>query len=439
MAAIRPTSLTDTMLRLCGHLALALIRSGRSCVPLQPKPGPSPVSQSADPRVAGVYGARESAAAPTSHLLDPNPEVVLDVRPDLHHFRADGYFDYDLSLLPWHNLQSLQLHVVDHQIWPLICSLPSLSDLSIVEYTTRSSEAESSNMPPIQGCAALQRLSTSGSPPSLLHMMSSISSPFLIVLSLGIEAIFHARDAFPFLDTMFALRAFQPLREVDLYIPMEVGDPFTDGSGERMEIEFADLARALLPLRQLEAVSIEVRRRTISLSDADIARIGSSWPGLRQLKVAFDTPVFIQKIWQPAGVDITRPSLTCLVDYALSHPQLEKLDVEVASVSEDDLVYLETVAATALSPVNAKSPRSRLRWLTFAREDHRTSIELPDDHERLARALNRLFPRLGGLERAPADRFSTDGSVSYVGWSHSRDLKSDCLCFLKELERLGQC
>ena len=77
MAAIRPTSLTDTMLRLCGHLALALIRPRRSRVPLQPKPGPSPVPQPVDPRVAGVYGVREGAAAPTSHLLDPNPEIVL--------------------------------------------------------------------------------------------------------------------------------------------------------------------------------------------------------------------------------------------------------------------------------------------------------------------------------------------------------------------------
>ena len=119
-----------------------------------------------------------------------------------------------------------------------------------------------------------------------------------------------------------------------------------------MEIDFSDLAQSLFPIASLSVINLHAQMRVISLSDADIARIKSTWPHLTALSVqSFDTSE--QHVLHLSGAGIIRPSICTLVDLALSHPQLEGLDVEVASITEEDVVRLEERAAALAQAVCA--------------------------------------------------------------------------------------
>ena len=152
--------------------------------------------------------------------------------------------------------------------------------------------------------------------------------------------------------------------------------------GERMECAFADLACALFPLGTLENVSIRVAQRTISFTDgrgraASQGRVAAPDQSRRLPPRNIAGGVGTG----PEGIEIRRPSLPSLVEYALSRPGLRTLDVEVAGVSVNDVAYLERAAALRAGDDCQEHPRVRagLRWLTFARDGYRCSILLPRD------------------------------------------------------------
>ncbi|KAI0762980.1 hypothetical protein C8Q74DRAFT_191682 [Fomes fomentarius] len=352
--------------------------------------------------------------------------AIADTRPDLAHFSSNGYMYLQLNspLFSLRSLKSLKVGQVDDASFHQIGTFPYLTDLS----TTLSDVRDAESPPGSEGAfLALRRLTTSGAPATLVWMVAQISSSDLTSLSVQSQAKYIA-DILPPLETLFALPTVQVLQQLHLSINFDV-EAFSDGSGERMEVAFADLAHSILTLPHLEDVRLHVKLRTLSLSDADILLIKFAWPRLRRLSLSSDASEPVQHIWQPSGVTILRPSLLALVDLALARPQLETLDVEVASVTEDDLVQLETIATGA---PGLEHPRT-LTWLTLARDEYRGRITLPTDIPRLARALHRLFPLVGGLGR-PIEE-AEEGFTRYYLWS-GLDMRHDVFQVLYHLEKL---
>ncbi|KAI0763002.1 hypothetical protein C8Q74DRAFT_1451054 [Fomes fomentarius] len=222
---------------------------------------------------------------------------------------------------------------------------------------------------------ALRRFKTFGpTPATLIWTITQISSPNLTSLSAMTAGAKHITDILP----VFALPAVQSLQKLHLTVCFDV-----EASGG-MEVAFADLAHSILPLCHLEDVSLEISLQPLSLSDADIVLIKSAWPRLRRLSLSF--------AMDSEPVQLVRPSLPILVDLALAR-QLETLDVEMASVTEEDLIQLESISAPEAEHLNMA-----LKWMRFQRlSEYRSRNAFPADVPRLARALHRLFPLLGGL------------------------------------------
>ncbi len=347
--------------------------------------------------------------------------TITGTRPDLAHFSSTACISLlppDSPIFAMCSLKSLRVAKMDESSFHQIGTLPYLTDLS-----TEVRDADSLHMnaarTPSQGDPAfptLQRLRTLGTPATLIWVITQISSPILTSLSAG-SPTEHLADILPMIETLFALPAVQSLQQLHLNVIV------TGRSGEgAVEIAFADIAHSILPLRHLEDVrlSIRPRTRTLSISDADIALIKSAWSRLRKLSLCFNASDLFQDVREP----ILRPSLLALVDLALARPQLETLDVEVASVTEDDLVQLESISTRALGPFEHPTA-FKLTWLTFARGEHRKRITFPADIPRLARALHRLFPLVGGSR----------ATVNYYMW-HKVDMEDDVRWLLYQLEEL---
>ncbi|KAI0682007.1 hypothetical protein C8Q76DRAFT_804391 [Earliella scabrosa] len=356
--------------------------------------------------------------------------VLSQFQTGLKHFRVDS--DLPLAALPvistLRALRTLRLTDIDGSTWRQLGTLPFLTDLSVdrvSEFQTGRATSPHGMQEDLDRCGfpALQRLKARGP----LDLLTTISSPCLTALSLLTEAT-RADELLHLLEKRFALQVVKTLREVHLTI-----DPVLQPSGVRMEFLFADLARALLPLSELENVSIHLRQRTISFTDEDVQRVNAAWPHLTSLALSFDASDHLQRRWLPAGVEIRRPSFRNLVEYALSRPGLRTLDVEVAGVSDDDVAYLERAAALRVKDDRQYRPPAGLTWLTFARGDYRRTILLPRDLDRLANALSDLFPGIGGLERASMRQAC--GRKWYINWSQDH-LETEVGRLLQKLECL---
>ncbi|KAI0762994.1 hypothetical protein C8Q74DRAFT_192233 [Fomes fomentarius] len=351
--------------------------------------------------------------------------VITEARPNLAHFSFSGYLylQSNSPIRSMRSLKSLELAEVDEASFCLIGTFPYLTDLSTTLIDVHNADSPPVNVArtPSQGDPSfptLRRLRTSGAPATLIWMITQISSPDLTSLSVKTHAKDIA-DMLPPFETIFALPAAHSLQQLHLVIDLD------DEAGGRMEVAFADFAHSILPLRHLEDVRLCVRPRMLSFSDADIALIKSAWPRLRRLSLSFDASKAVQDAWGP----IPRPSIIALVDLALARPQLETLDVEVASITEDDLNQLEGISTGAPGDKH----RRVLTWLTLARNYYREHITFPSDVPRLARALHRLFPMVGGLGR-PIEE-AEEGFVRYYSWS-KLDMGHDVFRVLDQLEKL---
>ncbi len=157
-------------------------------------------------------------------------------------------------------------------------------------------------------------------------------------------------------------------------------------------------------LRHLDHVWLCPHHRTLSVSDTDIVLINAAWPRLRRLFLSFNAHERVHPL---------RPSLLALVDLALARPQLETLDVEVASVTEDDLIQLERISAGV---AGLEHPRT-LQGLRFARGRYREHIRFPTDIPRLVRALHLLFPLVESPLGRPIKKGKDGRLTRYFSWS----------------------
>ncbi|KAI0763003.1 hypothetical protein C8Q74DRAFT_1371955 [Fomes fomentarius] len=345
--------------------------------------------------------------------------VIAETCPGLARFLCNLRLRLPSPLLSLRSLRSLQVGEADKASFCQIGTLPYLTDLCTSIRGIRDSES-----PPVNEGAfvALRRFQTSGALAALIWMITQISSPDLTSLSVETDAKDIA-DMLPFFETVLTLPAAQSLQRLHLVIEMHSDDEAVG----RKEVAFADLAQHILPLRRLEDVRVHVRYRTLSLSDADIVLIKSAWLRLRRLSLSFRAA---SSELEP--VQLLRPSLSTLVDLALARPQFETLDVEVVSVTEDDLIRLESISLAAAPEV--VHPTTALKWLTFARRAYRSRITFPADIPRLARALHGLFPLLGGLGR-PMRAFAERGVIRYQFWT-PRCTEYDLFRVLEKLEKL---
>lgn len=219
---------------------------------------------------------------------------------------------------------------VDEVSFCLIGMFPYLTDFSTTLIDVHNADSPFVNVAhtPSQGDPSfptLRRLRTSGTPDTIIWIMiTRISSPNLTSLLVRIhgEHIVDS-DILPQLETVFALPAAQSLQQLHFVIDLD------DEAGGQMEVAFADLTHSILPLRTLEDVCLLVQPRILSFSDTDIVLIKSAWLRLRRLSLSFDVSKAVQDAWGP----ILRPSITSLVDLALARPQLETVDIKVASTS----------------------------------------------------------------------------------------------------------
>ncbi|KAI0762988.1 hypothetical protein C8Q74DRAFT_191976 [Fomes fomentarius] len=340
--------------------------------------------------------------------------VITETRPDLAHFSSIDYLYLrpNIPILSLRSLRSLQVGPADEASFCQIGTFTYLTDLSTTVLGMHAVRPRLNKAFP-----ALRRLKTSGAPATLIWMIAQISSPNLTSITADIDAKDIA-DILP-----IALPVGQSLEQLHLDI---LG---TYGSGERIEVAFADLAHSILSLRGLEDVRLRLVLRALSLSDADIALIKSAWPRLRRLSLS---ELFFDQSQPDFGLRPSLPSLPALVDLALARPQLETLDVEVASVTEDELVRLESISTGA---PELEHPTTALKWLTFARSGYRSRIAFPTDIPRLARALHRLFPLVGGLGR-PIKDAKGGGITTYYLWSEL-DVRHDVFRLLDHLDKLN--
>ncbi|KAI0762986.1 hypothetical protein C8Q74DRAFT_191888 [Fomes fomentarius] len=291
--------------------------------------------------------------------------VIAETRPDLAHFLSNTnlHLQSHSPILSLRSLRSLRVGEADKASFCQIGTLPYLTDLCTTIRGIRDSDS-----PPVSEGAfvALRRFQTSGALAALIWMITQISSPDLTSLSVETDAKDIA-DMLPFFKTVLTLRAAQSLQQLHLVIDMHSYD---EAVGWK-DLAFADLAQHILPLCHLEDLRVHVRLRTLSLSDADILLIKSAWPRLRRLSLS----CFSLDESEP-GLEALRPSLPALVDLALACPQIETLDVEVASVTEDDLSRLENIS-TGAPELGVAHSTTALKWLTLARSGYRERIAIP--------------------------------------------------------------
>ncbi|KAI0762981.1 hypothetical protein C8Q74DRAFT_191737 [Fomes fomentarius] len=378
--------------------------------------GPSLALVSISPQIETRFSSSDSVAQDLA--------AIAEVRPDLDHFSSTGSLrlQFNNPLLSIRSLKSLNVGKVDDASFYQIGTFPYLTGLS-----TALSDEHDADSPSVHSARtlsqinptfpALRWLTTHGAPANLVWMITQISSPNLTSLSVSIDGE-HLADILPPLETAFALPAVQSLQRLDLDINFH-GELWTEGD---MEVSFTDLVQSILPLRHLEYVRLCPQDRTLSVSDTDIVLIKSAWPRLRRLSLSFDAHERVHPL---------RPSLLALVDLALARPQLESLEVEVASVTEDDLVQLERISNGV---PGLEHPRM-LERLTLARDRYREHIRFPTDIPRLVRALHRLFPFVGSPLGRPIKEGKDGQITSYFRWSEF-DMKYDVFQVVYQLEKL---
>ncbi|KAI0762999.1 hypothetical protein C8Q74DRAFT_1451049 [Fomes fomentarius] len=345
--------------------------------------------------------------------------VITETHPDLPHLFAEGNqcLQTHSPILSLRFLKSLHVYLVDKPSFCQIGMFPYLTYLYAPVNRIRSvdvSRVSEGSFP------SLRHFETSGDPATIIWTIKQISSPNLTSLSLvtGGKKFVQAP-----LETLFALPTVQSLQRLHLYIIL-----YKLHGGKRNYFAFSDLAHCVLSLPRLEDVRLRVLHKALSLSHPDIVLIQSAWPCLRRLSLSFDT--LEQESWQ-----LPRPSLPALVDLALARPQLETLDVEVASVTEDDLIQLESKSISMASGPKSEHPTAfKLAWLTLARSKYyRKRITFPTDIPRLARALHRLFPMVGGLGRPVMKKYK---DTMYDLWAYDEPRELGVFRLLEELEKL---
>ena len=125
------------------------------------------------------------------------------------------------------------------------------------------------------------------------------------------------------------------------------------------------------------------------MSDQDVAQMACAWPNLTYIHISNE---YISRYARSPSLGRTQcPSLGGVVSFVQQCHRLEALALNVADATEEELTELEQ-RAQAMSP----APHHPLSLLLLAASEEEWEHVTIYDTQRLAFALRRLFPRIGG-------------------------------------------
>ncbi|OJT06682.1 hypothetical protein TRAPUB_2467 [Trametes pubescens] len=261
--------------------------------------------------------------------------------------------------------------------------------------------------PTTNGFPALRKLHLGASAFQAGQIIPSISSTSLQEVRVTTYQPSFRADVTAFIKTFPWTQNASSLRRLDLTHATNWGT-LTTSPGDPFYAALFTMFAPLTELHALEYLEISCWSRVLSVSDADVARMGRAWPHLRRIVIAYTVDPLEPAeppIWDPYGPQVARPSLSALANLAERCPALFYCEIPAASVSEPELAALEARAAD--SEAHDRPRQANLLSLLPARGAHCLHFTLCDV-DRVARALLALFPSLYGVGRTGLRRPSLE-------------------------------
>ncbi|CDO73861.1 hypothetical protein BN946_scf185016.g18 [Trametes cinnabarina] len=286
-----------------------------------------------------------------------------------------------------------------------ISATRSLQDSDIHAHVVRADAAG--------GFPALRRLSIAGSPFEIRQLLLKINSPVLQDVSI-LSSQETISEVEAMLQSLSTDRNASSLRK--LFIELQTEFSPIIGGAELLYAAFRSVAGSLLSLRSLQDLELLSWNKVLSISDEDVSSMNAAWPHLRRLEIVSNVKDIhrLRDAWSPYAPEIKRPSLTALLLLAERCHSLESLKMDIADVSEDELLTLEARAAAS----DVTRLQTRFRHLILAQEDHCLHVSIPDV-ERVARVVRRLFPALEGPGEG-GDDWRTRRRPSRHSWTEAQ-------------------
>lgn len=220
----------------------------------------------------------------------------------------------------------------------------------------------------------------------VLSIFASITSVTLTSLSLSFPET-SIPATLRCLEKLFSLSALRRLQHFKLNIYLELRLP--DASQPPVNLVFKDMLQLLRPLVHLRSISLNIDGSPLDVRADDMTLVAATWPSLVRLSLEYGPLWWKEDRTRPDKRGL-RPPLTSLISLAESCPNLERVIVDFADVTHDELDRLESRLAEAGS-----FPHATLVHLapTTALDSRRVVV---DDVDRLIRMLRMAFPRLRG-------------------------------------------
>ncbi|KAM5545266.1 hypothetical protein V8D89_001377 [Ganoderma adspersum] len=355
--------------------------------------------------------------------------IVSDACPEIIHLHAllltrldeDGH----RAVAKFNNLHTAKFGRIDN---PLFRHLGTLPRLRMLYGSFVVSDPEMGTDAPFP---ALQELFVvdDDDDTDFLGALPYISSRSLALLSIRVR-VELTEDMLEYLEEICASPPLAHLRSVELVAHITFNQ--WDNPDEPFEgVVFADVLRALQPLRELTAITVVVAFATstvagFSVEDRDLRSIAETWPDLARLEIGH---IIEHDDWPGGPEGIGRPSLGAVVSLAECCRTLEAVNVEFESVDVRALEKLEARAAAR------SAPQTALRQIVVGPgvTDFCQKLRLADP-VRMAAALRKLFPNVvGGLEIIEGGTAEGCEAVRYRGWNPS-EMKTDMFYLMKALE-----
>lgn len=289
-----------------------------------------------------------------------------------------------------HNLAHLRSakldYVLSDAMIPTLALLPRLEVLKVnLAWAPQEDYLSLQNAFP-----SLRTLLAQGVPSEVGELVRHVSSRRLSFIGLNLMMLGSSRQPNPHVAA--AMRVWETLPQ--LPCADNLASLHLIHTSLRTRTRFGLLLQPLLSMHRLEHVHINLG--VADVTDGDLRSIAAAWPLLRTLEVhAGSSPHFA------TDEPLQRPSLLTIIDLAIRRPDLDRLKVAAAKVSQVELEQMEDLART--TPPRTKS---------IVLEDAKC---VDGGNQRLEAALLRLLPHARSLYR---DRLrvsnSPVGGMRYV-------------------------
>ncbi|KAH9892678.1 hypothetical protein C8Q73DRAFT_791703 [Cubamyces lactineus] len=394
--------------------------------------------------------ARSSSASQLRHLLITSPlPFRLVYANSLRHVKAfrrlqtlhvgfvalDEHLDLLADLAALEALEGLTLR--SRQVLDPVDNAQSSWNLESVV------PSDSSSLSAMAGFPALRRILLEDEPQRIIHTLRLIRSRTLE--SVWLTSTQSATTAFPPMLTSLTSRHNIAASLRDLRLTYSIGwdqsssETLRAGSTALLYAPLGDIVGPLTELHALETLWLNVGGKLIRMSDGDVAAMGNAWPRLRSLVIDLPTartlPQELQMLliaYEVNSDESPSYTLSSLVRLATNCRSLRHVDISTRphDVSEEELVVIEELATGGSRAAASHDPQTEMRYLLPLSSDQHQWFEISfADVHRLARALRRLFPRLGRPER----QIEQESLMRQLSEWEKEDMQSGFLELLQEL------